>query len=233
MKVALVGAESTGKTQLAGELAVQLRLQGKQVAVVDEALRRWCEREGRAPRPAEQLPIAQEQESRVDLASHGDGVANDIVIADTTALMVAIYSGMLFEDGELLRFALERQRRYDVTLLTGLDLPWVADGLQREGPLARDRVDAQLRDLLTAGGISFRVVYGEGETRVANALAALGSAPQTLGDPIAAEAQSRPRRWQWNCDKCSDPGCEHRLFTLGPGAVPAGSKIVSMRKSDR
>ena len=224
MKVALVGAESTGKTQLAGELALQLRLQGKQVAVVDEGLRRWCEREGRAPRPAEQLPIAQEQENRVDLASHGHGHGhangNAIVIADTTALMVAIYSGMLFEDGELLRFALHRQRRYDVTLLTGLDLPWVADGLQREGPLARDRVDAQLRNLLTAGGISFRVVYGEGETRVANALAAIGSAPRTLGDPIASETQSRPRRWQWNCDKCSDPGCEHRLFTLGASSRP-------------
>jgi hypothetical protein len=20
-------------------------------------------------------------------------------------------------------------------------------------------------------------------------------------------------RWTWNCDKCSDPECEHRLFT--------------------
>ncbi len=233
MKVALVGAESTGKTQLARELAVQLRLQGKQVAVVDEALRRWCEREGRAPRPEELLPIAQEQESRVDLASRDAGNANTIVIADTTALMVAIYSGMLLEDGELLRFALERQRRYDLTLLTGLDLPWVADGLRREGLLARDRVDAQLRDLLTSAGIGFRLVYGQGESRVANALAAIGSAPQIAGDSIAAQAQGRPRRWQWNCDKCSDPGCEHRLFTLGSGAATAGSKMVSMSTSDR
>jgi nicotinamide riboside kinase len=205
MKIALLGAESTGKTQLAGELAAQLRRRGRQVVVVDEVLREWCVREGRQPNPAEQLPIALEQERRVDQATAG----NAIVVSDSTALMVAIYSGMLFPDGELYRFALERQRSYDLTLLAGLDLPWVADGLQRAGPHVREDVDALIRKSLGDAGVAYRVVYGLGAQRLANALAAVdpAAAAGAVARPVAAP------RWQWNCEKCSDPQCEHRLFT--------------------
>ena len=208
MKIALLGAESTGKTRLAGDLADRLRAQGKSVAVVAEGLREWCERQGRQPRPEEQLPIASEQERRVDEAAH----TSDVVIADTTALMVAIYAGMLFEDGELYRFALERQRRYHLTLVTGLDLPWVSDGLQREGPQVREQVDALVRKGLADAGVAYRVVYGQGQDRLANALAAV--------DAVQPAAPRGARQWQWVCDKCSDPQCELRLFTRSARPLP-------------
>jgi nicotinamide riboside kinase len=169
MKIALLGAESTGKSCLAHELATHLRGQGKSVAVVPEVLREWCEREGRTPRPEEQMPIAQEQERRVDAAA----ATSQVVITDTTALMVAIYSAMLFEDGSLYQFALARQRSYSVTLLTALDLPWKADGLQREGPHVREPVDTLIRSALESAGIAYNVVYGHGPDRLANAVAAI------------------------------------------------------------
>ena len=203
LTIALLGAESTGKTTLSQAMAGALRASGHRVEVVPEVLRAWCEREQRTPRPDEQLPIAQAQEAQLDAAAS----RADIVIADTTALMVAIYSGMLFEDGSLYRFALERQRRYGLTLVTGLDLPWVPDGLQRDGPRVQGPVDALVREALHKAGIAYRVVYGRGEERTRNALAPvlahLGQAP--------IEAVERVR-WTWNCDKCSDPECEHRLF---------------------
>ena len=203
MKIALLGAESTGKTTLSQSLAGELRGRGHGVEVVGEVLREWCLREGRTPRPEEQLPIAREQERRVDEAA----ARADIVIADTTALMVAIYSAMLFEDGSLYRFALERQRGYDLTLLTGLDLPWVADGLQRDGPHVREPVDALVREGLARAGVPFRVVYGSGEARWRNALAPV---LERLGERRTGVGGTR---WKWACDKCSDPECEHRLFT--------------------
>jgi len=210
MKIALLGAESTGKTTLSLQLADALRGRGHRVAVVGEVLREWCEREGRTPRPEEQLPIAQEQERRVDAAAAGAGV----VIADTTALMVAIYSAMLFEDGTLYRFALERQRTYDFTLVTGLDLPWVADGLQRDGPHVREPVDALVREALAKAQVPYRVVYGSGPGRLAQAMAAIGLAQ----DPVRQPA------WKAQCDRCSDPDCEHRLFarllTPAPTSTP-------------
>jgi nicotinamide riboside kinase len=204
VKIALLGAESTGKTRLAGELADHLRKEGRSVAVVSEVLREWCEREQRTPRPDEQLPIAQEQERRVEAAAAGA----DVVIADTTALMVAIYSAMLFEDGSLYRFALERQRAYAATLVTGLDLPWVADGLQRDGPHVREPVDRLIRGMLAQGRVHYRVVYGSGPERLSNALAALATSASAPG---AAEETGQP--WVWSCDKCGDPECEHRLFS--------------------
>ena len=204
MKIALLGAESTGKTQLSLRMAESLRARGYSVAVVPEVLRDWCVRQGRTPRPEEQLPIAQEQEQRVDAAACGA----EIVIADTTALMVAIYSAMLFDDGTLYRFALERQRSYDLSLLTGLDLPWVADGLQRDGPHVREPVDALVREGLAKAGVPYRVVYGRGDERTRNALAPVLS---LLDEQPARNVATR---WTWVCDKCSDPDCEHRLFKL-------------------
>ncbi|MBC7604512.1 MAG: ATP-binding protein [Ramlibacter sp.] len=201
MKIALLGAESTGKTQLAADLASHLRAQGKSVEVVSEVLRTWCEQAGRTPRPEEQMPIAQEQERLVEEAA----LRADIVIADTTAIMVAIYSAMLFDDGSLYQFALSRQRTYDITLVTGLDLPWVADGLQRDGPHVREPVDALVRAALAKAGVQFRVVYGTGVQRLESALAAIGSPPVL--------SQRTRKAWVWACDKCSDPDCEHKLFT--------------------
>lgn len=205
-RVALLGAESTGKTTLSRQLQQHLQQRGLRVAVVEEVLREWCERAGRTPRPQEQLPIAQEQERRVDAAA-ASGV--DLVIADTTALVVAVYSAMLFEDGALYRFALQRQRSYDATLVTGLDLPWVPDGLQRDGPKVQASIDAELRAVLLKAQVPFQVVYGSGPERLANALQALAAAGVLAGEPRPAAPAGE---WVWQCEKCSDPECEHRLF---------------------
>lgn len=212
MKIALLGAESTGKTTLSLEMARQLRDRGHRVAVVGEVLREWCVREGRTPRPEEQLPIAQEQERRVDEAAAGA----DIVIADTTALMVAVYSAMLFKDGALYQFALERHRAYDLTLLTGLDIEWVADGV-RDGPDTRHSIDAQVREVLAQAGIGWRVIYGQGQQRAFNALQEVASlAPWAWSAPPPAGAAQDAERWARlasTCEKCGDAVCEHRLFT--------------------
>lgn len=197
--IALLGAESTGKTRLALDLAAWFAARGRSAIAVPETLREWCLAQGRAPRPEEHMAIAQEQERRVDEA----GARSDVVIADTTALMVAVYGAMLFEDAPLLRLAHERQRLYDLTLVTGLDIPWVADDLHREGPHVREPVDALVRQQLAKAGVPYRVVYGSGEERLRNALAAIDS----------SLAPAKAREWNWSCEKCSDPECEHRLFS--------------------
>ncbi len=125
--------------------------------------------------------------------------------------MVAIYSAMLFDDGSLYQFALARQKTYDFTLVTGLDLPWVADGLQRDGPHVREPVDALVRAALVKAGVGYRVVYGVGPERLANALRAIDKANALT--PTLSQGEREKVRWAWVCDKCSDPDCEHRLFT--------------------
>jgi nicotinamide riboside kinase len=209
-RVALLGAESTGKTTLASELAAHLRQRGSNAVAVPEVLREWCARAGRPPRPEEQLAIAQEQEARVDAAA----AQADLVIADTTALMVAIYAGMLFEDGALYRFAIERQRRYDATLLTGLDIARAPDGLQRDAA-SREPVDALVREHLQRARVPYQVVYGHGPQRLRSALQALTACGLLPGAAREGEGKEKAGAagWVWTCDKCSDPACEHRLFT--------------------
>jgi len=200
VKIAVLGAESTGKTELTRALAAYLAKQGRTVTLVPEVLREWCNANGRVPVATEQLAIAQEQARRVDQA---DG---EIVVSDTAPLMIAVYSHMLFADESLYPMALAHQRGYDLTLVTGIDLPWVADGL-RDGPHAQEPADRLLRAALARGGISYKVIYGRGPERLQNTLLALDAA----GNPRAGTSGSRA--WSWSCDKCSDPDCEHRLFT--------------------
>jgi len=202
MKIAILGAESTGKSSLAQSLALVLESRATPAATISEALRDWCNTHARTPRPEEQWAIAQEQASRVDAATA------QVVIADTTPLMTAVYSELLFGDTSLYPFALQHQSRYTLTLLTGLDLPWVADGIQRDSAQARARVDARLRQVLQQHALPHSMVYGTGQARTVHALQAMDHA-LSYPQPMA----SAETRWRWNCEKCSDPECEHRLFS--------------------
>jgi len=209
-RIAIVGAESTGKSWLARTLCEVLSARGQTVHWVKEHLRLWCDREGRTPQAHEQLPIAQAQADAVLALDTG------LVIADTTPLMTAIYSHHLFADESLYPMALAHQALYERTLVTGLDLPWVADGLQRDGPHVRAPIDARLRHTLIQARLDFRVVYGQGLARLNNALLALGLAPEDEQAWLRRESAQfdlNQGRTPWQCEKCSDPDCEHRLFT--------------------
>jgi hypothetical protein len=94
------------------------------------------------------------------------------------------------------------------TLLMGLDLPGLGPEQQRQ--------DSSLRQALSLSQNPFRIVYGVGVHRLNNALLALG-----LTEVNTAAWQDRERsqftinggRDTWVCNDCSDPACEHKLFT--------------------
>ncbi len=170
--IGILGAESTGKTALAQALVPRLAaLSGQRCTWVGEWLREWCHAHGRTPRADEQAAIATEQHARIAaaLATH------DIVVADTTALMTAVYSQQVFGDHSLDAMAVALHRGCGATLLTALDIAWQPDGLQRDGPQVRQPVDARLRALLDAHALPWQRVQGLGEARVDSALAALSA----------------------------------------------------------
>lgn len=197
--LAIVGAESTGKSQLARALYEARQTPGEHVAQVDEYLREFCDREGRTPTPTEQPHIAAEQTRRIATAAS----THTLVIADTTALMTAVYSEVVFGDTTLYAQALQHHARADLTLLTALDLPWQADGLQRDGPHVREPVDRLLRAALVGARLPFSVVLGQGDARAKNALRAIDNARQT---------RIPTSRWRHLCARCGDGDCEHALF---------------------
>jgi nicotinamide riboside kinase len=214
--LAIVGAECTGKTTLAQALAQRIQAEtGLATTWVPEMLRQWCDREGRTPRVDEQAAIAQAQQVRID----GAALAYQVVVCDTTPLMTAIYSQFFFGDDSLLPWALAAQRRCDLSLLTVADLPWIADGIQRDGPQARDSVDQRLRELLVANGLHFVAIAGSGEARLASALDASASllrprcAPGSgLFTRLARRDADQPA-WPWHCERCDSPECEHAVLS--------------------
>jgi nicotinamide riboside kinase len=203
--IALLGAESTGKSALAHALAQHLQSVGMDAVAVDEYLREWCEQHQRTPHVHEQGHIAAVQTQRIAAAA----AQHRVVVADTTAVMTAVYSEYVFADTSLYAQALAAQQRADMTLLTGLDMPWQADGIQRDGAHARGPVDALLRTRLQDAQIGYQVVYGLGEQRLKNAMHCI-AAPAIFQ---RATGQNTSKKWTWVCDKCSDPVCEHRLFS--------------------
>ncbi|PUE30518.1 AAA family ATPase [Limnohabitans sp. Jir72] len=214
LRIAIVGAGRTGKSWLTQSLAEVIRLRGDAAYTVDEVLRAWCDREGRTPEPLEQLGIAQAQAMALEQAVQQDAQA--WVISDTTPIMTAVYSHMLFADESLYPMALAHQKHYDITLVTGLDLPWVADALPRDGAHVSGPVDTLVRHALERSGIHYRVVYGQGPQRLNNALLALGlQGEDEQARQLREQAQFaiNQGRTTWQCNECSDPECEHKLFT--------------------
>lgn len=215
--IALLGAESTGKTTLAAALAERLAHEtGLRCTWVDEWLRRWCEREGRTPRADEQAAIGLAQHRRIAAAAAG----HELVVADTSALQTAVYSRQVFGDRSLdAEAAVLHARDVRLTLLTALDLPWVADGLQRDGEHVREPVDAALRELLHAHRLPWVLVTGTGPARLEAALDAVAPLLRTRALPRAGlltrltqrEAAEAP----WRCETCDQPDCEHRLRRAG------------------
>jgi nicotinamide riboside kinase len=219
MIFAIVGAESTGKSTLAIELAQHLaQSTGLRCSFVAEYLREWCDRHGRTPRQDEQAQVLAEQQRRIEAAAQ----SHEVVVADTTPLLTAVYSRIVFGDRSLD----ERAGRWHAaqvahTLVTALDLPWVADGLQRDGEHVREPVDAALRELLSAHGIAWSRVAGQGEARTraaADALAPLLRRHARPGSGLfsrLAERDSAQPPWPWLCD-CDVPDCEHALRRSRP-----------------
>ena len=142
--VCIAGAECTGKTTLARSLA--LHFSG---VWVPEYLREFCAARQRPPRSDEQLQILQAQHEREEAAlAQARHEACPLVFCDTPALLIAIYSVHYFADPTLLEPAHALHTRYALTLLLAPDLPWVADGVQRDGAGMQAAVHALLHSEL-------------------------------------------------------------------------------------
>jgi nicotinamide riboside kinase len=184
--IALLGAESTGKTSLAQQLQSCFLLAGYRVFLQPELLRSWCEENQTTPNQQDQhFLLAQQIKTQTDWLKkiHLDlknqnsifiGLPQNhlplIFISDTTGLQTAAYSHYYFADISLDEQALIAQDFFNFSLLMGLDLPWQQDPL-RTGPASQTAVDSRLRQLLSRipRKESFSTVYGNQHQRLINA----------------------------------------------------------------
>ncbi len=198
MIIALLGAESTGKSTLAAALHRHLQAAFATLPAphaqplithVPEYLRDWCTQHGRTPRADEQAHIAHIQAQWLTDAAHLHSL-HHWLIADTTPLMTAVYSDHYFGDPSLYAMALgfhaaprlagaalvsdtPPHHLPPLNLLMGLDLPWQADGSLRDGPATQMAVDTLLRQQMDVRQLPYQTVYGTDSARVAAALQAI------------------------------------------------------------
>ena len=165
-RIAIIGAECTGKTTLG--LALAKHLPG---IYVPETLRAFCTQKGRTPRVDEQRLIMQDQLQEESLALlRARHSALPWVVSDSSPLITALYSLLYFEDDRLLTRGIAHQRSYGATLLMNKDLPWVADGIQRDGPQVQASAHEKLLRLLEEQQIPYTLISGPQEARLTQAL---------------------------------------------------------------
>lgn len=152
-RVALVGPESTGKSTLAADLAAHF-----QTAYVWEYARPLLDhKRGRCdPKDIERIALGQ-------LATE-DAMcrqANRVLFCDTNVLLTTIWSEVLFGACPQWVTDAARSRRYDLTLLLDVDVPWVDDE-QRYFPDQARRVAffERCRRTLEAQGSPYILIRG-------------------------------------------------------------------------
>jgi nicotinamide riboside kinase len=174
-KIAIVGAECTGKSTLLQALAAGLPARiNCPVIAISEVLRQFCEREKRTPTKAEQWPLMQTQISNESSLKNED--SPQLMISDCAPITIAIYSQIYFQDNALMAAASEHHRSYDLTLITAPDMGWQADGLMRDGVHIQWEFHRRLQDWAKAQALQSVQIIGMGPQREAQAMNAIISA---------------------------------------------------------
>jgi nicotinamide riboside kinase len=169
--ICLLGAECTGKTTLAQALATQMS-----GLWVPEYLRMFCDQHGRTPRQNEQAHILDMQVRQEEEAlAIAEQQRRAYLFCDTAPLLTAIYSDAVLGDHTLYPQARALHARYALTLHLAPDIPWVADGLQRDGMAQRARVHGLIERELAALGVPVVPVSGTPAQRLSTAVNAMRS----------------------------------------------------------
>ena len=166
-RVVLTGAESTGKTTLAAELA---RARG--APVVPEHARRYLADKGAALTAADVEPIARGQ---MALEDEAEAPAPAVLFKDTDLVSTVVYARHYYGACPAWIEEAARSRLAELYLLVHPDVPWVPDGAQRERPQARLQLHARFREALDDLGAHFVDVRGGWDERRAAAEAAVAA----------------------------------------------------------
>jgi NadR type nicotinamide-nucleotide adenylyltransferase len=167
LRIAILGAESSGKSTLAAALAEHYR-----TVWVPEYLREFVDTHQRVPREEDQYAIALTQLTRENDAAMRAG---RFLFCDTTPLMTALYSRVYWGRVDAQLTELDSVHEYALTLVTAPDGPWMPDGLQRESEAVRQSVHALVLANLHARGIAHTVVAGDPDQRMAQVRALLAT----------------------------------------------------------
>ena len=164
-KIAILGPESTGKSELAKALATYYKGEW-----VPEYAREYVEKLGRKYTYDDVCHIAATQLKEIDLFENK--TQSDFVFFDTELIITKIWFEYCF--GEVLQFLTNAMEKpvFDFYLLCDYDLEWIPDPVREHGDdrayffnLYKAEIEKTQRP--------FAIVSGTGEDRVLNAIKAI------------------------------------------------------------
>lgn len=158
-KIAVLGAESTGKTWLCEQLAAHFQTQW-----VPEYARDYFNHSDIYNYTLKDLEIIAERQMQME--SEAIPGAQRFLFCDTTLITLKIWAELEFQTTpDLIQRGLE-ESRYDFYLITNNDVAWQADPL-RENKHSRDLLLRMNETEVKKTGTPYHIVSGQGAERLA------------------------------------------------------------------
>lgn len=163
-KVAVIGPECTGKSELSEFLASHY-----DTGWVPEYARGYLEN---LVRPYEQHDLLTIAHGQIRLEDKYEKDCNNLMFCDTNLYVIKVWSEFKFGNchPEILNYI--ATRKYDLYLLTHIDLPWIADP-QREHPDKREELYAIYLNEMKNQPVPCVEIKGLGEERRRKAIDAI------------------------------------------------------------
>jgi len=163
-KIAVTGPESTGKSLLCEQLADHYN-----TLYVPEYAREYVDCLDRPYRKEDILVIAREQVAR---EARAEASANGFLFCDTELIVARIWEKYKYGTCHPWILRQIEQNRYGLYLLCDIDLPWDPDP-QREYPHMRGFFFDWFRRELDGHAFPYRIISGNKQERLDNAIAAI------------------------------------------------------------
>ena len=163
-KVVVIGPECTGKSELSKFLAGHFK-----TVWVEEYARAYL---NKLIRHYEQSDLTKIAHGQVRMEEEWLQDANRVLICDTNAVVVKVWSEFKFANCEPEILKIINERKYDLFLLTYIDIPWEEDP-QREHPDKREHFWNVYKNEVEKSGTPYVLIDGAREARQKKAVDAI------------------------------------------------------------
>jgi NadR type nicotinamide-nucleotide adenylyltransferase len=165
-RVVISGPESTGKTELARDLAKRLG-----TVYVPEYAREYIERLDRPYTYDDIVQIAEYQAAEEKI--YESKASNGQLIFDTWFIITKVWFDLVF--GKCPEWIIPHieSTKIDLFLVCNTDLPWISDPVRENGGEKREQLFQLYCEEISSFGFKYEIISGTGVARLENALSVL------------------------------------------------------------
>ncbi|WP_435978489.1 AAA family ATPase [Psychrobacter sp. DM4] len=170
-KVAVLGAESTGKTTLCRDLAAHFKSLWVPEYMREFLQDKWdgkkltCIWDDLLPIAKGQVTLENQLTSQALRTAKNKGQSQTYLFCDTSLFELMVYANWYYDDCPPALMHAAVDHHYDLILLTNTDIPWVADDL-RDSPYMRQEIRAYFKKHLNQHNKKYKQIGGDRQERV-------------------------------------------------------------------